>query len=50
MILLLGLVLGGLSGGITYALTAEASLALLVGIVATVLTWLGAATLLFLDD
>jgi len=47
---LLGLVLGGLSGGITYGLTADGQLAAIVGAVAAVLTWLGIAALIIADD
>ncbi|MEU3426617.1 hypothetical protein [Streptomyces gardneri] len=50
MTFILGLLLGGLSGGITYALTADSGAALVVGIIAAVLTWLGLATLLIADD
>jgi hypothetical protein len=47
---LLGLVLGGLSGGVTYALTNDGQLAAILGAVAMVLTWLGLATLVIADD
>ncbi|MFF8656786.1 hypothetical protein [Streptomyces huasconensis] len=47
---LLGLVLGGLSGGITFGLTADGQLAAAIALIAAVLTWLGLATLLVADD
>ncbi|GHA94150.1 hypothetical protein [Streptomyces chryseus] len=46
----LGLLLGCLSGGITYALTADTTPAVVVGAIAAVLTWLGLATFLLADD
>ncbi|MFE3049574.1 hypothetical protein ACFXIY_21280 [Streptomyces albidoflavus] len=46
----LGLLLGGLSGGVTFGLTADGQIAAIVGAIAAVLTWLGIATLLFADD
>ena len=49
-VFILGIVLGAISGGITYGLTADGQLAAIVGIVAAVLTWLGVATLIFADD
>ncbi|MFE7073780.1 hypothetical protein ACFU96_27205 [Streptomyces sp. NPDC057620] len=49
-IFLLGLVLGGISGGVTFSLTADGQLAAIIGIIAAVLTWLGLATLIFADD
>ncbi|MFF5972248.1 hypothetical protein ACFY7C_12085 [Streptomyces sp. NPDC012769] len=50
MIFALGLILGGLSGGVTYGLTTDGGAALLVGVIAAVLTWCGLATLLIADD
>ncbi|MEU2075462.1 hypothetical protein [Streptomyces sp. NPDC013489] len=50
MTFLLGLILGGLSGAITYALTTDTTTALIIGAIAAVLTWLGLATLLIADD
>ncbi len=50
MIFALGLVFGGASGGITYALTADSGVALLVGVAAAILTWLGVASIIFIDD
>lgn len=50
MTFILGLLLGGLSGGITYGLTTDSGLALIVAAIATVLTWLGLATVLIADD
>lgn len=47
---LAGLLLGGASSGLTYMITADGQLALVAGAVATVLTWLGCAALIFLDD
>lgn len=47
---ILGLLLGGISGGITYGLTADGQLAAIVGVVAMVLTWLGLASLIIADD
>ena len=47
---LLGLLLGALSGGVTYALTTDNQLASIAGIIAAILTWIGCATLLALDD
>lgn len=48
-VFLLGLVLGALSGGGTYALTGLGQLALAVGGVVAVLTWLGHAFLILID-
>ncbi|MFF9844637.1 hypothetical protein [Streptomyces sp. NPDC013740] len=50
MTFLLGLILGGLSGGITYGLTTDGTAALIVGAIAAVLTWCGLATVLIADD
>ncbi|WP_394436208.1 hypothetical protein [Streptomyces sp. SGAir0957] len=47
---LLGLALGGISGGVTFGLTADGQLAAIVGGIAAVLTWLGIAALIFVDD
>lgn len=47
---LLGLVLGALSGSITYGLTADGQLAVIVGVVVMVLGWLGIAAVLIADD
>lgn len=47
---ILGLVLGGLSGGGTYAFTDDGQLGLLVGAIAAALTWLGLATIILADD
>ncbi|MFJ6935714.1 hypothetical protein [Streptomyces sp. NPDC101132] len=46
----LGLVLGVISGGFTYGLTADGGLASLVGVGAAVATWLGVALLVVVDD
>ncbi|MGW4602723.1 hypothetical protein ACWENS_05535 [Streptomyces sp. NPDC004532] len=46
----LGLVLGAVSGGVTYLATASPTLAAVAGGVAAVLTWCGVVTFLFLDD
>jgi uncharacterized membrane protein len=45
-----GLLLGGLSGAVTYAGTADGQLAAAVAAVVAVLTWLGFACVIFLDD
>ena len=45
-----GLLLGALSGGITYGMSLDGQLALIAGAVATVLSWLGCASVIFLDD
>jgi uncharacterized membrane protein len=47
---LLGIALGGLSGGVTYALTTDGQIAAIVGAVAAVLTWIGCAAVIFVDD
>ncbi|WP_159042117.1 hypothetical protein [Streptomyces sp. TP-A0875] len=47
---LAGLILGALSGVVTYALTGEQGPALAAAAVVAVLTWLGVAAVLFLDD
>lgn len=47
---LLGLLLGGISGGVTYGLTSDGPVAAIVAVIATALTWLGIATLIFADD
>lgn len=47
---LLGVALGGISGGVTYALTADGQLAAILGVIAAVLTWLGIATVIFAND
>ncbi|GGW99666.1 hypothetical protein [Streptomyces chryseus] len=46
----LGLLLGGISGGFTFALTADTTPAVVVGVIAAVLTWLGLATFLIAND
>lgn len=46
---LLGLALGGFSGGGTYWLTGHGQLALAVGVVVAVLAWLGHAFLILID-
>ncbi|MFG2826072.1 hypothetical protein ACGFWI_01090 [Streptomyces sp. NPDC048434] len=47
---LLGLLLGGISGGGTYALTTDSHLALVVGGVVTIACWLGVAAVIFIDE
>ncbi|MFF8409006.1 hypothetical protein [Streptomyces omiyaensis] len=47
---LLGLALGAISGGVTYGLSGDGQLAGIVTAAAAVLTWLGLATLLIVDD
>ena len=49
-IFFVGLLLGGLSGGVTYGMTFDGQLALITGAVATVITWLGFACLIVSDD
>lgn len=49
-IFLAGLLLGGASGGVTYGMTMDDQLAVITGVVATVITWLGCACLIFIDD
>ncbi|MEU3899793.1 hypothetical protein [Streptomyces sp. NPDC045251] len=49
-VFLAGLLLGGASGGVTYGMTGDDQLAAIAGIAAAVLTWLGCAFLIFLDD
>lgn len=47
---LLGLLLGALSGGATYWLTTDSQLAVIVGAIATVATWLGISLLAVVTD
>ncbi len=47
---ILGLLLGAISGAVTYGLTVDGQLAAIVGAITAVLTWLGIATLLIADD
>ena len=47
---ILGIVLGGVSGGATFGLTADGQLAAIIGVIAAVLTWFGLATLIVADD
>jgi hypothetical protein len=49
-VFLLGVALGGISGGLTHGLTTDSHLAVLVGIIAAVLTWLGIAALIIAND
>jgi hypothetical protein len=45
-----GLLLGALSGGITYGMSLDVQLAAIAGGAAVALTWLGCAYLIFIDD
>ena len=47
---LLGLLLGALSGAITYVTTADGLLAAIVGLLAALVTWLGAAAVVIVLD
>lgn len=47
---LLGLLLGAVSGLVTYGFTSDNQLSLIAAAIAAVLTWLGLATFLALDD
>ncbi|MEU9218907.1 hypothetical protein AB0D47_20425 [Streptomyces sp. NPDC048376] len=47
---ILGLLLGGISGGVTYGLTADPQIAGIVAAIAAILTWLGLAALVIADD
>ena len=49
-VILAGLLLGGASTGVTYLFSTDLPLALIAGTAAAVLTWLGCAFLIFLDD
>ncbi|WP_159392942.1 hypothetical protein [Streptomyces cyaneogriseus] len=49
-VFLLGVALGGLSGGVTFGLTADGHVAAIVGVIAAVLTWLGIAAFIAVDD
>ncbi|MFI6032987.1 hypothetical protein ACIBBD_02155 [Streptomyces sp. NPDC051315] len=49
-VFILGIVLGAISGGVTYGLSADGQLAAIVGAIAAVLTWLGIASLIIADD
>lgn len=49
-VFLLGLILGGLSGGGTYVLTADGQLAAIVGVIVAVACWLGIAAIILIDD
>lgn len=48
--ILAGLIIGAISGGLTYAFTVNALLALIVGVAVTILAWLGHAAVIILDD
>ncbi|MFD4343461.1 hypothetical protein ACFWQ6_01025 [Streptomyces coelicoflavus] len=45
-----GLLLGGLSGLITYGMCSDGQLAAIAAGAAALLTWLGCAFLIFIDD
>ena len=47
---LLGLLLGGISGGGTYALTGDGQLGAVIGVVVTLACWLGVAAIVWIDD
>ncbi|MFD8595431.1 hypothetical protein ACFV1L_10555 [Kitasatospora sp. NPDC059646] len=49
-IFLAGLILGGVSGGGTYLLTADGSLSAVVAGCVALATWLGIACVIFIDD
>lgn len=49
-VFLAGVLLGGLSGGGTYACTGDGHLAAAAGVAAALATWLGIATVLLFDD
>lgn len=49
-VIVLGLALGALSGTVTYALTTSPGLAGLVAGLAALLTWVGIAALVWLDN
>ncbi|MCM1977183.1 hypothetical protein [Streptomyces sp. G1] len=45
-----GLLLGGMSGLITYLMSGDGQLAAIAAAIAAVLTWIGCAFLIFIDD
>ncbi|MFC8537996.1 hypothetical protein [Streptomyces sp. NPDC057249] len=47
---LLGVLLGGISAGVTHHQTGSTQLAVIVGVIASIATWLGLATVIFADD
>jgi hypothetical protein len=47
---LCGLFFGGLSGAVTYYLSADSTAAVLLGVLAAVCTWLFGPTVIFGDD
>ncbi|MGW3321105.1 hypothetical protein [Streptomyces virginiae] len=46
---LAGLILGGISAGLTYAASTDPQLAALIGAIAAILTWCGILTLIIGD-
>lgn len=47
---LAGLILGALSGGVTWALTSDGQLGAIVGALVALACWLGVALIVFIDD
>lgn len=47
---LVGLLLGALSGGATYAVSHDSNLALLIAAVVAIAAWFGHALFIFIDD
>ncbi|MGW1976706.1 hypothetical protein [Streptomyces sp. NPDC001889] len=49
-VFLAGLFLGGLSGSVTYGLSADPATAVAVGAIVAVLAWLGVVAVIFVSD
>ncbi|MDG9703763.1 hypothetical protein [Streptomyces sp. DH37] len=47
---LIGLLLGALSGGVTYHFTADGRLAAIIGVIVFLAAWLGIWAVLVIDD